>query len=141
MINIFKAILWICWELFKLILLFICLYALMCVSSVIFLVPAFLLLIYTQWSAITMAIALAILSGFYFTLYKLYWKSVYTNARAYLIEQINKRKPNPETHCPNCGYDLRGLKYIRCPECGKFNPKFNPNKFLDQNQRHKKPNK
>ena len=24
----------------------------------------------------------------------------------------------PEIHCPKCGYDLKGLREDRCPECG-----------------------
>ena len=29
-----------------------------------------------------------------------------------------KTTPPVELHCPHCGYDLRGLRDARCPECG-----------------------
>jgi hypothetical protein len=28
------------------------------------------------------------------------------------------RRPRDRTHCTKCGYDLRGLREPRCPECG-----------------------
>lgn len=129
------------WEFVKLLFLALCLAALYIIVAASTLIPVFIMIAFTDWSAVTMAIAIFPLYCLYYILIKLFAESAYMKARCYLTEQIDKRKPNPETHCPNCGYDLRGLRHIRCPECGKFNPKFNPRKFLDQNQTRKKQNK
>ncbi len=141
MIRMTKNVLWIYWELIKLVILGLCFSGLVLLGYAAAFIPIFAMLIYTNWSVLTIAALffLECVAGVCF--YKFYYHKAYKKARKYLAEQIKARKPNPETHCPACGYDLRGLRCIRCPECGKFNPKFNPQRFLDQNQIRKKQNK
>jgi hypothetical protein len=138
MIGMLKLVLRIYLEFIKLLILYFCLGMLALFAySTAALVPVFLMFVFTEWSAVKMAIALFPVYILYYIVFKLHAERTYLKIRDYLKVQINKRKPNPETHCPNCGYDLRGLKIIRCPECGKFNPKFNPRKYLKQHQQRK----
>jgi hypothetical protein len=40
------------------------------------------------------------------------------------VEQTHIRWQEPESNCPTCGYNLRGLATTQCPECGsQFDPR------------------
>ncbi len=141
MIATIKQFVLVLLQFIKLFFFSLCLLALYFIAFGITLIIGVVMIEFTDWSVMTMGIALFPIFCVYYIVYKVFLESNYTKALNFLSGHIRKLKPNPETHCPNCSYDLRGLKIIRCPECGKFNPKFNPQKFLKQNQRRKKPNK
>lgn len=141
MIAMIKQTVLLSLQFIKLFFFSLCLLALYLVAHGLTVLIGLVMIVFTDWSAVTMGIALFPIFCLYYIVYKIYLEPKHTKVRSFLCDQIRKLKPNPETHCLTCGYDLRGLKIIRCPECGKFNPKFNPHKFLDQNQTHKKQNK
>jgi hypothetical protein len=58
-------------------------------------------------------LVVAVILGAFSCLYAFTW-----SAGVWAMSNYLRRRPVPMGYCPMCGYDLRGLNEMRCPECG-----------------------